>query len=108
MTISAAEELRSGDVLARNFEMYRDLSLALKERIARIKEGVEDDDPKCKATLDLLRDQSKALQTVLDLEASLVKRSKAWGDPGAGGGELDLVAARAEIAQRLAAWGAEG
>lgn len=107
MTISAAEELHSGDVLARNFEMYRDLSLALKERIARIKEGV-DDDPKCKATLDLLKDQSKALQTVLDLEASLVKRSKAWGGGGAGGGELDLLAARTEIAQRLAAWGAEG
>ncbi|MBP7002244.1 hypothetical protein [Amaricoccus sp.] len=107
MTISAAEELRSADVLERNYEMYRDLSLALKERIAQIKGGA-DFDPDCKATMDALQKQSKALQTVLDLEASLAKRTRIWGDAGNGGAELDLAAARAEIARRLAAWSGEG
>ena len=53
--------------------------------------------------LDAARDQRKALQAVLDIEASLGIRSRAWAG---GAGELDLDAARAEIVARLAVWAA--
>lgn len=101
MTISALEEFHSGDLLARNYELYRDLSVALLERIACLKGGAGGD-AGCKETVVALKDHHKALQTVLDLEASLVKRSRCWTDGG--GRELDLAAARAEILARLAVW----
>jgi hypothetical protein len=104
MTSSALDELRSGDLLARNCEMYRDLSLALKERIALLKAGAGGD-AGCKETVEALKAHHKALQTVLELEATLVKRTRSWTDGG--GGELDLAAARAEILERLARWAVE-
>lgn len=101
MTISALDEVHGGDLLARNFELYRDLSVALSGRIALLKTGGGEDD-RCKETVEAVKAHHRALQTVLDLEASLVKRSRCWTDGG--GGDLDLGAARAEILARLAAW----
>jgi hypothetical protein len=101
MTISALDEVRSDDLLGRNFKLYRDLSAALEGRIAQLKTG-KDFDPACKETLEALKAQQRALQTVLELEASLVKRSRGWADGG--GVDLDLTAARAEIVARLALW----
>jgi hypothetical protein len=104
MTISADAEERASDVLARNFEMYRDLSLVLKERIAFIRDA-SGGDAGCKEAVEAAKACHKALQTVLDLEASLVTRRRAWTDAG---GELDLAAAREEVLARLAAWDGEG
>lgn len=101
MTISALEEVRSSDLLGRNFKLYRDLSAALEDRIAQLKAGM-DFDPACKDTLEAVKAQQRALQSVLELEASLVKRSRCWTDGGEF--ELDLDAARAEITARLAVW----
>lgn len=101
MTISAIEPGRADENrLERNLELYRDLSMALQERIAFIRAG--GGDAGCKDTLDAVKAHQRALQTVLELEAGLVKKSKSWTDGG--GGELDLAAARAEILARLAAW----
>jgi hypothetical protein len=105
MTISAFEGSAPSDVLERNLELYRDLFLALKERVALIR-AAAGEDAGCKETVEAVKAHHKALQTVLELEASLVKRSRSWTD--AGGGELDLAAARAEIAARLAAWAGAG
>ncbi len=101
MTISALDEVRAGDLLARNFELYRDLSVALSERITLLKAGSGEDD-RCKETVEAVKAHHRALHTVLELEASLVKRSRCWTDGG--GSDLDLAAARAEILAKLAVW----
>jgi len=109
MTISALEEVRSSELLERNFELYRDLSVALRDRITLLKAGSafsDKDEQACKEAVEALKAQHRSLQSVLDIEASLVKRSRCWTDGG--GGELDLDAARAEILARLAVWGDEG
>ncbi len=99
MTISAFEEVHSRDLLERNFELYRDLSVALLEKITLLRAG---GDPTGKDTAEAIKGHHRALQTVLDLEASLGKRNRCWTDGG--GGDLDLAAARAEILAKLAAW----
>ncbi len=96
--------MRSSDVLGRNFQLYRELSLALQDKVTRLKAD-KDTDPDCKNTLEAVKAHQRALQTVLELEASLVKRSRSWTDGG--GVELDVGAARAEIRARLAAWTGE-
>ncbi len=85
--------------------LYRDLSEALSARIAAITRdhGV---DPDCTLIAGKLSGHRKALQSVIDIEASLGKRSNATD--GGGGYELDLDGARAEIAARVARWAAEG
>lgn len=105
MTISAVEGFGEGDMLARNLELYRDLFLVLKERIASIRVAAGED-AGCKETVEAVKAHHRALQTVLELEAGLVKRSRSWTDGG--GGELDLAAARAEVLARLGAWGGAG
>lgn len=102
MTISAFEDSSPADRLARNLELYRDLSVALLGRITLLKAG---GDPEAKEVAAALAGQRKALQAVLELEASLVKRSGSRTDGE--GRELDLDAARAEILERLAVWSAE-
>jgi hypothetical protein len=99
MTISARDQAADSDRLDRSLELYRDLSVALGGRIAQLKAGTGED-ANCEQAADALKAHQRILQTVLDAEASLVKRSKA----GAGGAsvELDLDAARAEIVARLA------
>jgi hypothetical protein len=98
MTISASDAAADSDRLDRSLELYRDLSVALRGRIAQLKAGTSDADGK--GAEEALKSYNRALQTVLDAEAGLVKRSRAWG--GGAGGELDLDAARAEILARLA------
>jgi hypothetical protein len=99
MTSSAVDRAADSDRLARTLELYRDLTVALRDRITLLRTGAETD---CKDATMMVRDHHKALQTVLEIEASLGKRSKAGGE-GAGA-ELDLDAARTEIAARLAVW----
>jgi hypothetical protein len=91
-------------MLERNLELYRDLSVALQGRITILKTAAGED-PGCKETLAAVKDHQRALQSVLDLEANLVKRSGRWSG---GGPELDLAGARDEILARLALWTREG
>ena len=101
MTISAEYEVHASDLLARAIELYRDLSLALQDKISVLKSGIGLDAID-KETEDAVKRHQKLLQSVLDIEASVGKRSKACGAGTAV--ELDLDAARAEIAARLAVW----
>lgn len=103
MTLSASEDAADSDRLGRTLELYRDLSVALRGRIDQLKAGTAGKD-EGKDAEDALKSYQKILQTVLDLEASLVRRREA-GAAGAGAG-LDLDAARAEILARLAVWAA--
>lgn len=95
-------------MLEASLELYRDLSVALRGVITRLKAtaGTNAGDAKeaGKEVELALASHRKALQTVIDIEASFGKRKQAWAD---GASELDLDAARAEIAQRLAVWLAE-
>jgi hypothetical protein len=102
MTISAERRAAASDLLERTLDMYRDLSVALSERIAEFKAGIGEAD--CKKPVGALQAHHRALQTVLDIEASLGIRNRACA---AGGAELDLTAARAEILAKLAVWVAE-
>jgi hypothetical protein len=99
MTSSAVDRADS-DRLGRTLDLYRDLTVALRDRITLVKAGTGED---VKDALDAVRDHRKVLQTVLEIEASLGIRSRAWAG---GTGELDLDAARAEIVARLAGWAA--
>lgn len=84
MTISAIEPGRADeDRLERNLELYRDLSVALRDQITRIKQG--GGDAACKDAVEAVKNHQKALQTVLDLEASLVKNT----NPGLTGAEAN-------------------
>ena len=105
MTISAEGTAAAGDLLDRALELYRDLSVALRERITKFKGSSGVGDVDCVKDVEALRAHHKALQTVLEIEAGLVKRNRA-GVQGEGG-ELDLDGARAEILARLAVWAAE-
>ncbi len=105
MTTPACDGAPSSSILEGSLELYRDLSVALRGVIARLKAttiGSSSED--CKALETALAGHRKALQTVIDTEASFGKRKQAWAG---GASELDLDAARAEIAQRLAVWLAE-
>lgn len=108
MTTAAFDRGASNIMLETSLELYRDLSVALRGLIARLKAdaGVTAGAAKesGKELESALATHRKTLQTVLDLEASVGKRKQAWVD---GASELDLDAARAEIAQRLAVWLAE-
>jgi hypothetical protein len=99
MTISAKADVRDSDLLERAMDLYRDLSVALRRAIDGLQADA-DTSGGPKGHLELIRSHQKSLQTVLELEASLGKRTKAGG----GGVELDLDAARAEIRARLAQW----
>lgn len=95
-------EAASRDRLDRSLELYRDLSLALRQRITHIRSGPSGITPEEKQAADAVKAHHKALQSVLDIEASLGKYTESRS--GGGGEELDLDAARAEIAARLARW----
>jgi hypothetical protein len=100
MTISA--DAADSDRLERNLALYRDLTVALRDRIMFLEAGHCNDG---KGVADLAEAHRKALQRVLDIEAGLGKRIKA--NDGGAGGELDLDGARAEVVARLAVWAAE-
>ena len=102
MTSSAGEWTGESDWLSRAFELYRDLSVALAARITKLKsETISGSD--CEKAMESFKDYHRALQTVLDHEAKIGRRSKEWAG---GNGELDLDAARAEIVARLSVWAA--
>ena len=100
MTSSAGEWAGDSDWLERALELYRDLSLALRDEITFLKAKVGED-PDCKSTMEAFRVHQRHLQSVLDNEAKIGRRSREWAG---GTGELDLDAARAEIVARLSVW----
>jgi hypothetical protein len=100
MTFSA--DAADSDRLERNLALYRDLTVALRDRIALMKAGTEDD---LMEIVDAVRSHRRSLRAVLGIEAGLGKRTEA-NDEGTGA-ELDLDAARAEVLARLAVWAAE-
>jgi hypothetical protein len=100
MTISANDRADDSDRLERTLELYRDLTVALRDRITLLKAGT---DGKCKDLGGDVKEHAKLLRTVLDIEARLGKRYLR-----AGGVELDLEAARGEIAARVAVGLARG
>lgn len=102
MTSSAGEWAGDGDWLSRALELYRDLSVALRDRITALKAEIGED-ADCKKTMEAVRHHQKHLQTVLDHEAKIGRRSREWAG---GSGVLDLDAARAEIVARLSVWAA--
>jgi len=101
MTISAKDRDADQERLCHSIDLYRDLSGALIERITHLKQQLGQD-PECKNLMTSLQSHYRALQTVLDIEARLGKRTTATLDGL--GVALDLVAARAEILARLASW----
>lgn len=103
MNISASETAADSDRLGRTLELYRDLSVALLGRIAKLKADTVGEEIADAKTERLLEGHRKALQTVFDAEASLVKRSRSGGGSGV---QLDLDAARVEVVQRLGSWAA--
>jgi hypothetical protein len=100
MTSSAGEWAGDSDWLERALELYRDLTVALRDRITALKAEIGFD-ADCKKTTDALEAHQRLLQTVLDREAKIGRRSREWAG---GTGELDLDAARAEIVARLSVW----
>ena len=100
MTISAVDRAADSDRLERNLALYRDLTVALGARLTLLKTGTDDG----KGIAGDVRDHQKQLQTVLDIEARLGKRTNATD--GGAGVMLDLDAARAEVVARLAVWAA--
>ncbi len=102
MTISALNQAADLDRLERSLALYRDLSVALSGQIALLKAGTVD----AKEPSEALKAHQRALNSVLEAEASLVKRSRASADGASV--ELDFDAARAEILDRLAVRAAEG
>lgn len=103
MTNSAHDRIRDAERLDDAVDLYRDLSGALRQRITLLKTHIGED-PDCGESVKALQNHHKALQTVLDIEERLGKRTNAGG---AGGSvELDLDAARQEILARLARWAA--
>ncbi len=103
MTISATAAMAPGDLLERTRELYRDLTVGLQRRIAQIN-GLTDTEADCKDHVEAVKAHHKALQSVLDLEANLEKRSKHWN--GGASCELDLHTARDEVLARFALWSA--
>jgi len=101
MTISAKDRDADEERLRHSIVLYRDLSGALIERITQLKQRLGED-PECKELMASLQAHYRSLQTVLDNEARIGKRTTARLD-GAGV-ELDFAAARAEILARLAGW----
>ena len=104
MAISADDRAADLDRLDRTLALYRDLTVALRDRVTLLEAGTGDKS-EGKDAEDVVKSHRRALQTILEIEASLGIRSRA--SDGAGG-ELDLGAARAEILARLAVWSDAG
>ncbi len=105
MTISAITRAADSDRLDRMLDLYRDLTVALSDRIAQLKTTATHSDFDCKKLENDLASHRKLMQSVFDLEASLGKcRQRGDGESV----ELDLGAARTEILARLAHWAAGG
>ena len=106
MTISASRRAADKDLLDRSRDLYRDLSVALSEEIEGLKNARAGNAGWGKEQEDALKSHRKSVQTVIELEANLVRNNKA--EAAGGSVELDLTSARDEINARLAVWIAEG
>jgi hypothetical protein len=87
-------------ILARARKLFADLSRSLDGEIDRLQAALdtEHDDGRAEVLTGLIRQNQKALQTVLDMEA---KQMREADKQRPGEGVIDLVQARAEIACRL-------
>ena len=96
-TDEAAEDLSA---LTRARKLFTGLSRSLDGEIDRMQAALETEaDPgQAKAMAETIRQNQKALQTVLDMEVKL-RREADRQRPGEG--VIDLAQARAEIARRL-------
>ena len=96
-TDKAAENL---SILDRARKLFADLSRSLDGEIDRLQAGkdTENDKELTKELTDLVRQNQKALQTVLEQEAKLMREAEKQRP---GEGVIDLDQARAEIARRL-------
>jgi len=98
---SAAREAEDQSTLYRARKLFAGLSRSLDGEIDRLQADLETetDDERIKALNALIRDNRRALQTVLDLEAKLMREVDRQ-QPGEG--VIDLAQAREEITRRLA------
>jgi hypothetical protein len=103
MTSSAVDRAADGERLVRAHGLYRDLTVALEDRITRL-QAETGEEADCTGTRAVVRDHQSALQTLRDIEARL----GTGRGTDTGGSTLDLDAARVEIGARLAVWAAAG
>lgn len=98
--LSNDDEDNTAQILATAKFAYRTLSIALQEAIVQL-----NDDPanteSAKVREAIVRSHVKSLQTIIDVEVDLAKRSKTVLSTNVGN-KLDLDAARTEISSRLA------
>ena len=87
-------------ILARARKLFAGLSRSLEGEIDRLGTALETEteESRIKAMTELIRQNRKALQTVLDLEVKLMRETD---KQRLGEGVIDLAEARAEIARRL-------
>ena len=86
--------------LARARKLFADLSGSLEGEIDRLKRAadIESDESRVKELTGMIRQNQKALQTVLDWEARQVREPDKQRPQE---GVIDLAEARAEISRRL-------
>jgi hypothetical protein len=98
--VCAEEPVGEPSVLDRARRLFASLSRCLEAEIERLEAALEaETDPgRVRRLTALIRQNQKALQTVLDEERKL----PGAGTAGRGEGVIDLAQARAEIARRLA------
>ncbi len=98
---SADQAAANLSILVRARKLFAGLSRSLDGEIDRLQAALETetDESRVKALNELIRQNQKALQTVLDLEAKLMREADKQRP---GEGVIDLAQARAEIARRLA------
>ena len=96
-TDEAAAELSA---LARARKLFTDLSRSLDGEVDRLQAvlEIETDKGKTEVLAGTIRQNQKALQTVLDMEVKLMRGTDKQRP---GEGVIDLAEARAEIARRL-------
>jgi hypothetical protein len=87
-------------ILARARKLFANLSRSLDGEIDRLETAleIETDGSRIDARAVLIRQNQKALQTVLDLEVKLMRETDKQRP---GEGVIDLAEARAEVARRL-------
>lgn len=86
--------------LARARKLFAGLSRSLDGEIDRLTAVLDSETDECRinALTELIRQNQRALQTVLDLEAKLIRETDKQRP---GEGVIDLAQARAEITRRL-------
>lgn len=87
-------------ILARARRLFAGLSRSLEGEIDRLRTNVETEpeESRIRSMTELIRQNQKVLQTVLDLEVKLMRETEKQRP---GEGVIDLALARAEVARRL-------